>query len=107
MRQIPERDWKAWRKLSAEALERFCGRILDEAGSFRTASGSAHSRYLDLFRHLRERDDEIAEVFNDQRRSNAYLQIAAAVRTEIVHREELTVFSAETQALLETLTTIS
>lgn len=105
MRQIPEGDWKAWRKLSAEALERFCGRILDEAGSFRTASGSAHSRYLDLFRYLRKRDGEIAEVFNDQRRSNAYLQIAAAVRMGLVRREELTVFSAETQELLEALTT--
>jgi hypothetical protein len=103
MRQIPEHDWKAWRKLSAEARERFCGRVLDEVGSFRTASGSAYSRYLDLFRHLRARDDEVAEVFNDQRRSNAYLQIAAAVRSQIVHREELTVFSAETQALLESL----
>jgi hypothetical protein len=106
MRQIPERDWKAWRKLSARALERFCGRILDEVGSFRTASGTAHSRYLELFRYLRERDDEIGEVFNDQRRSNAYLQIAAAVRTEIVHRDELTVFSAETRVLLDTLTSI-
>ena len=58
MRQIPERDWKAWRKLSADALERFCDHILDEVGSFRTASGSGHSRYLELFRYLRERDLE-------------------------------------------------
>ena len=107
MRQIPERDWKAWRKLSADALERFCDHILDEVGSFRTASGSGHSRYLALFRYLRERDDEIAEVFNDQRRSNAYLQIAAAVRTGIVNREELTVFSTETQSRIEALTAIS
>jgi hypothetical protein len=107
MREIPERDWKAWRKLSNAALERFCGHILDEVTSFRTASGSAHSRYLELFRYLRKRDDEIAEVFNDQRRSNARLQIAAAVRAEIVSREELSVFSTETQALIEALTGVS
>jgi lipid II:glycine glycyltransferase (peptidoglycan interpeptide bridge formation enzyme) len=107
MRQIPERDWKAWRKLSSHALEMFCVRVLDEASSFREGPGSAHSRYLELFRHLRKRDDEIAEVFNDQRRSNAYAQITAAVRTEIVTREELTVFSAETQALIEALTAIA
>ena len=107
MRQIPERDWKAWRRLSTDALERFCGRILDEAGSFNKASGSAHSRYLELFRYLRERDDEIAEVFNDQRRSNAYSQIAAAVRTEIVRRDELKVFSTETQEFVQALTSIS
>lgn len=107
MRQIPERDWKAWRKLSSHALERLCVRVLDEASSFREGPGSAHSRYLALFRHLRARDDEIAEVFNDQKRSNAYVQITAAVRTEIVTPEELTVFSPETQALVEALAAIS
>lgn len=107
MRQIPERDWKAWRRLSADALERFCSSILDEAGSFRQRSGSAHSRYLELFRHLRERDAQIATVFNDQRRSNAFQQIAAAVGTGIVSREELSVFSEDTQAIVEILTTLS
>ncbi len=107
MRQIPARDWQAWRKLSTEALERFCGSILDEAGLFRVASGSAHSRYLELFRYLRERDDEIAEVFNDQRRSNAYLQIAAALSNDIIDREKLAVFSTETQALVNSLAAIS
>lgn len=107
MRQIPERDGKAWRRLSADALERFCSGILDEAGSFRQRPGSAHSRYLDLFHHLRERDDQIAAVFNDQRRSNAFQQIAAAVGAGIVSREELTVFSEDTQAIVEVLTTLS
>lgn len=106
MQQIPEPDWKRWRELSASALERFCAHVLDAAGSFRNGSGSAHSRYRELFRYLRERDDEIAAVFNDQRRSNAYLQIAAAVRMGILGREELVVFSPETQALLETLLAI-
>src|SRR6476469_6448162 len=100
MREIPERDWKAWRELSRNALERFCAGVLDHVGSFRERAGSAHSRYLELFRYLQERDDEIAEVFNDQRRSNAYVQITAAVRIGIVTREELTVFSLETQALI-------
>lgn len=107
MGTIPEHDWKAWRKLSAAALERFCGRVLDEAGSFRDASGTAHSRYLELFRYLRARDAEIADVFNDQRRSNAYLKIAVALRAAIINRDELTVFSAETQAFLEKLTGLS
>jgi hypothetical protein len=104
MRQIPERDWKAWRKLSAEALERFCARILDEAASVRESSGSARERYHELFRLLRERDDDIATVFDDQRRSNAYFQLAAALRIGIVSREDLTVFSEETQALMDRLT---
>lgn len=107
MRQIPERDWKAWRRLSADALERFCERVLDEIGAFRKPSGSAHSRYLELFRYLHDRDDEMAEVFNDQRRSNAYLQIATAVRMRIVSPEELTVFSTETKELVEALSAIS
>ncbi len=53
---------------------------------------------------MQERDREIAEIFNDQRRSTAYVQISAAVQTEIVTRDELTVFSTETQALIDILT---
>jgi hypothetical protein len=96
-RQIPEPDWKEWRKLSSIALERFCTRILQKAATFSQGAESAHQRYLRLYRYLRSRDADIAAVFNDQRRSNAYQQIASAVAKRIVSRDELVVFSEETQ----------
>ena len=68
-RQIPERDWKEWRKISPIALERFCHGILQKSATFSQGPDSAHKRYLELFRYLRSQDADIAAVFNDQRRS--------------------------------------
>jgi hypothetical protein len=102
-RQIPEADWKKWRKISEAALERFCGRILGEAAAFERAAGTAHERYLKLHALVSERDDDIAAVFNDQRRSTAYRQIAQAVADGIVTREELASFSEDTQAVVRLL----
>lgn len=102
-RQIPERDWKQWRKVSASALEAFCRRILEESAAFARGPGTAHSRYLDLFRYLRERDEQIGTIFDNQRRSTAYRQIAAAISTGVVARETLSSFSDETRAVIERL----
>jgi hypothetical protein len=100
-RQIPERDWKEWRKLSPIALERFCHRILQKCATFSQGAGSTHERYLKLFRYLQSQDADMAAVFNDQRRSNAYQQIASAVSRRIMSRDELMVFSEETQAVID------
>ncbi len=101
--RIAERDWKQWRLLSEMALDRFCGRILDRAAAFARGSGSAHSRYLDLFDFLRDRNREMASVFDDQRRSNACRQIADAVAAGIVTPAELDRFSDETRAHVQAL----
>jgi len=104
VRQFPESDWKQWRKLSAAALERYCTRILDESAAFANDKGTAHERYLRLYRHIHKRDDVMATVFNDQRRSTAFVQIAAAVTAGIIDFEELDVLSEETQAVIAFLT---
>ena len=95
--QIRESDWKLWRALSKEALERHCQKILTEAAGLATGEESAHERYLKLYRLVKRRDEEIADVFNDPRRSRAYLQIALAVRKRIITRAELGRFSEETR----------
>jgi len=102
-RQIPESDWEKWRKLSEAALERFCGRILGEAAAFARATVTAHERYLKLHALVSQRDDDIAAVFNNLRRSTAYQQIAQAVADGIVTREELASFSEDTQAVVRLL----
>lgn len=102
-RQIAESDWKVWRALSQQALERFCQKILTEAATLENGETSAHERYLKLFQLLERRDKEIAEVFNDPRRSTAYLQIALAARREIITKAELERFSEETRAVIDLL----
>ncbi len=102
-RQFPESDWKYWRKVSQVARERYCTRILHEVAQLAQGEGSAHSRYQALFKLIEERDETIALVFNNPRRSTAFSQLATAVRDGIVTREELSGFSEETQALVALL----
>lgn len=102
-RHIAESDWKLWRVLSKEALERHCQKTLTDAARLESGEESAHARYLKLWQLVKRRDKEIAEVFDDPRRSRAYLQIALAVRKRILTRAELERFSEETQEIVSLL----
>jgi hypothetical protein len=104
MREIKESDWKFFRQLHAVALERFCERILDEnEGLLSDTSRSAHERYLAIYRHFRERDKEVARLFDDFRRSTALWQIAALKGRGLLTDDEFARFSHEAQNLVAVL----
>jgi hypothetical protein len=104
MRDFPEADWKVFRELRQGALERFCERVLAEIGQVASEPGkSHHQRYLDVFKLMQERDEELARAFNDPRRSTAFFQIAAIYLAGLFTDEELSRFSEETQAAVELL----
>ncbi len=95
---IPEADWKVFRQLREVALQRFCERVLAEAHRISAPStNSAHERYLNLYRLIDERDDELATAFNDARRSMALLQLSAIVSQDLLTTEEIARFSDATQ----------
>jgi DNA helicase IV len=99
-REIPERDWKVWRALRDEALQRFCQETLDELAGFARGDGTAHERYLEMYKRMQKRNDELAEIFDNPRRSVAYMQIAFAVRRRALDKSELSRFTDETQQVL-------
>src|SRR3989304_6321015 len=77
-RDVPESDWKRFRELRELALERFCKRVFEELEPLaQNASRTYHERYLDVFHLLKERDPELAQVFDDPRRSHMIEQLAA------------------------------
>lgn len=84
--------------MSAVALERFCAETLEAVRGITLRGEYAHARYRELFVFLRERDDIIAAIFDDQRRSSAYLQIARAVVENVLQSSEVAELSPETQA---------
>jgi hypothetical protein len=97
-RQIPESDWKLFRQLHPVALERFCERTLSEVGRLAADSGkSAHERYLAMYRLLQRRDKELAQAFDDMRRSTAWHQLAILRSRGLLTDEEFARFSSETQ----------
>ncbi len=86
------------------ALERFCERIVNEFGTIASNnSTSYHTRYLDLYKLIERRDDEIARAFNDPKRSNIVLQLVAIVSHGLLTQDELQSLSPEIRETVESL----
>ena len=102
---IPESDWKAFRKLREIALERFCERVLSDVNRIAWARDSTfHDRYLQIYELIEKRDDQIARAFNDVRRSTMVMQLIAIRSLDLVTEEELLAFSPRTQAIVKEVT---
>lgn len=94
MKDIAEADWKTLRALKEIALDRYCARVLDEcAAVIRDEGKPNHERYLQLFKLIRDRDDDIADAFNDMRRSRAALRLANILLLKVLTEDELARFS--------------
>src|SRR5687768_13347904 len=103
-RSMTEGDWKVFKRVSDAALERCCERVLKEVAYVASEPRkSAHERYGEVYRVMRERDEELAGAFNDRRHSNALLQLGVIRRLGLITDEELSQFSPETRAWLEQL----
>ena len=101
-RVIHESDWKHFRQLRTVALDRFCQRVLGEVSRLAADTGtSSHDRYLALFQLIQDRDEELADAFNNPRRSTAFVQLARIQFTDLLTEEEFARFSPETQASVQ------
>jgi hypothetical protein len=99
-----EADWKTLRRLHPVALDRFCGRVLEECRQLLAEEGNTnHERYLALYRLLQERDEELADAFNDMRRSRAHLRLMRMQELGLLTENEVEEFSPETQELLKSV----
>ena len=101
---VRESDWRVFRELRQIALDRFCKRVLEEVNRHSgNASRSHHERYRDVYRLLRERDEELARAFDDPRRSHMISQLAAIYSRDLLNPEEFARFSPETRETIESL----
>lgn len=101
MREIPETDWKKLRSLKTRALNEACSRILDAVPKIlQNRAGREHEAYLELWKMLQEKDDSIASMFNDFKRSTAYYKLAAWHRQGLVSEDDLALFTEETQSIV-------
>jgi hypothetical protein len=96
MRDIKESDWKVFKRLREIAFERFCGRVLDEIARINSESAkSKHERYAAIYQLVRERDKEIAPIFDHLRRSTAFRQVCSFRSHDLLTEQELAQFSPE------------
>jgi hypothetical protein len=104
MHDVPETDSKVFRELQSHALERFCKRALGKVQSILSdGSWTHHKRYLEVFRLLRTRDEEIAHAFNDPRRSRMIIQLAAIYSYGLIEPNELGRFTDRTRTTIVSL----
>ena len=101
-RRILESDWKLFRQLRLLALDRFCQRVLAEVSRLAADAGkSSHERYLAVFKLLQRRDEELADAFNDPRRSTMLVPLARIRFRELLTDDEFAGFSPDTRASVQ------
>jgi len=99
---IPERDWKQFKRVHARLLEEYCERVLSELATAASAGGgSAHERYLNIYKLIKKRDETLGVLFDDFRRSTAEMQLAAMRREGLLSDEDLDSFSDETRLFVQ------
>ena len=100
--EIKKSDWKRFKKVQQDALQRICKRILDEArGLADDQSKTYHERYLAVFQLIREGDKDIATGFDDLSRSRMLNQLAFMVSQDLVDSETIEQFSDDVQQKLK------
>jgi hypothetical protein len=104
MHDISPADWKVFKRLREDALERFCERVL--ADVTRIASDNAkskHERYLAIYKLVRNREKEIDPIFDSLRRSTAIRQICSFRSFDLISAEELRQFSPQLISTVENI----
>lgn len=104
MRQIKESDWKLFRQVHQEVLERFCEQILSEVERVNSKRTKGfHEKYLEIWAVLKRRDREMAQAFDGIRRSTAWTQLATMKRLGLLTEYEFRRFSEETREVVEVM----
>ena len=72
--------------------------MLDETEALlKNNSKSSHEIYLAIYKLFERRDKEMADIFNDYRRSTAFFQIAMMHSRGLLTEQEFQQFSTETR----------
>ena len=95
---IPEKDWKLLRAMKDEKLALACEQILRRVEDIiQERKGKEHEAFLKVWRTLQKENAEIAWLFDDMRRSTAFIKLLAWRKKGLLNDEELRLFSAETR----------
>ncbi len=99
---IPESDWRHFKKVHSVLLERYCVRVLADLGAEISATdGTAHERYLRVYKLIHHKNEDMARAFDDFRRSTAVMQLGIIRRMQLLTDEELSLFSEQTRTRVE------
>jgi hypothetical protein len=104
MLEIKESDWKVLRRVHPLALERYCERVLGEiARVSRDDAKSYHARYLQIFGLIQQDNRKMANVFDNPRRSQAFMILAQIRSQGLLTEDEFSSLSEETRGAIQIL----
>jgi hypothetical protein len=104
MSGIPEQDWKRLRALKDKKLNEICADILSEINhEIKNKEDQNHKAYLKVWEIVDKRDDDIADMFNDLRRSNAVFKLALWKKKGYLSDKELNEFTESTRSTIEAI----
>ena len=100
MRNMKESDWKIFKKIKADALEKFCQNAIDEfKSSLSDSTKINYEKYLHHYKLVNNTDKKIALLFDGHSRSKAPMQLMAIRREGLVDIEIVQKLSEEFQEL--------
>ena len=107
-KNIPESDWKQFRKTHETLLKRYCQETIEHIQQNASNSSCApHELYLKIYKYIQKRDKEMAYAFDDFRRSTALMQLVIMLRIGLLTDDDLVCFSDETQLRIRNICSIS
>ncbi|MDD2235768.1 MAG: hypothetical protein PHP44_05870 [Kiritimatiellae bacterium] len=99
-----ERDWKYMKSIHDELLSVLCERINRECRAIiASREGTAHARYLRLYKHIHKADDIVGDCFNDLKRSNLGLKMCNMNRQGLLKPEHLEQLTPATQEFIKSM----
>ena len=98
---ISESDWKHFKQVKADALDKCCQQILDELREgIDNPELSNHAEYLYLYKLMENSDKRIANIFDYNARSKAMLQLALMKSDGLLDSTQVNGFSDELQRFI-------
>jgi len=98
---ISEADWKHFKQVKADALDKCCQQVLDDVRKgIDNPELSNHAKYLYLYKLIENSDKRIANIFDYNARSKAMLQLALMKSDGLLEAKQISGFSDELQCFI-------
>lgn len=99
---LQEQDWKYMRSIKDELLQELCSRINGQSKRILDEQAETqHRRYGNLYGHIKDSDQIIANCFNDWRRSRLGEKIIFLCRHKLLSKEHVKHLSDSAQEWLK------
>jgi hypothetical protein len=99
-----ESEWKKFKKLKELCLEKFSEDILFQVEKIcKSSEFSAYDRYINLYKLIEKKDEEMVGTFDGLSRNKAFIQLLQMHRLGLVEEKYLDEFENETKEAIRTI----